>query len=44
MLIYSRRHDIPLEGAMGGAMTMYPEYMKRLAELPKPSELAGEGE
>jgi hypothetical protein len=41
MLIYSERHDIPLEGAMGGANTMYPEYMERLQELPRPSELAG---
>ncbi|MDA9909297.1 hypothetical protein N9E57_02110 [Gammaproteobacteria bacterium] len=41
MLIYSERHDIPLEGAMGGADTMYPEYMERLRELPRPSELAG---
>jgi len=39
LLIYSQRHDIPAEAAMGGAETMYPEYIERLRELPKPSEL-----
>jgi len=39
LLIYSERHDIPVEAAMGGANTMYPEYIERLRELPKPSEL-----
>jgi len=39
MLIYSERHDIPLEAAMGGPETMYPEYMERIKELPTPSEL-----
>jgi len=39
LLIYSERHDIPVEAAMGGANTMYPEYIERLQELPKPSEL-----
>lgn len=36
---YSEGHDIPFEAAMGGAKTMYPEYMKVVQELPKPSEL-----
>lgn len=43
LLIYSNRHDIPAEAAMGGPETMYPEYTERLRELPRPSELqAGE--
>lgn len=29
-------HDIPIEAAMGGARTMYPEYRERLEELPPP--------
>ncbi|MDT8399000.1 MAG: hypothetical protein RQ899_10340 [Pseudomonadales bacterium] len=37
--IYSDRHDIPFDAAMGGAKTMYPEYMNVLRELPRPSEL-----
>jgi hypothetical protein len=32
---YQQRHGIPEEGAMGGAMTMYPEYRPRLAALAK---------
>jgi len=42
MLIYSERHDIPLEAAMGGAESMYPEYVETLRELPRPSELEGQ--
>jgi hypothetical protein len=33
---YQKNHHIPAEGAMGGAATMYPEFMKKLKELPKP--------
>ena len=36
LIDYARNHKIPLEAAMGGAKTMYPEYRKRLAELPPP--------
>lgn len=36
LIEYSRNHGIPVEAASGGAATMYPEYMKRLKELPKP--------
>jgi len=32
---YQDAHHIPEEGAMGGAMTMYPEYRNRLAGLAK---------
>jgi hypothetical protein len=32
---YAESRNIPLEAAQGGAMTMYPEYMKRLQELMK---------
>lgn len=37
--LYSDGHDIPFEAAMGGPQTMYPEYMKVVRSLPKPSEL-----
>ena len=33
---YSQKHHIPYEAAMGGAVTMYPEYRKKLATLPQP--------
>jgi hypothetical protein len=33
---FARNHKIPLEAAMGGAATMYPEYRKKLATLPAP--------
>jgi hypothetical protein len=36
LIEYARNHKIPSEAAMGGAKTMYPEYRKRLAELPPP--------
>jgi len=32
---YQDAHHIPAEGAMGGAMTMYPEYRNRLTSLAK---------
>jgi hypothetical protein len=32
---YQNAHHIPEEAAMGGAMTMYPEYRARLVELAK---------
>jgi hypothetical protein len=33
---YQKAHHIPAEAAMGGAVTMYPEYRKKLATLPQP--------
>jgi hypothetical protein len=33
---YSRAHGVPFEAAMGGARTMYPEYRKRIEQLPPP--------
>jgi hypothetical protein len=36
LIEYARNHGVPFEAAMGGAATMYPEYRKRLAELPRP--------
>jgi hypothetical protein len=38
LIEFARNHKIPYEAAMGGAATMYPEYRKKLAELPLPSE------
>lgn len=34
LLDFAREHRIPLEAAMGGAETLYPEYVERLRELP----------
>lgn len=34
---FAEKHGIPIEAAMGGAETMYPEYRERLKELPPPS-------
>ena len=31
---------IPLEAVMGGAETMYPEYMMKLRQLPAPPKSA----
>lgn len=43
--LYSERHDIPFEAAMGGAETMYPEYREVVEELPTPGESSdGEGD
>jgi len=28
---YAKAHGVPLEGARGGAETLYPEYHKKLA-------------
>ncbi len=36
LIEYARNHKIPYEAAMGGAATMYPEYRKKMAELPQP--------
>ncbi len=36
LIEYARNHHIPFEAAMGGAATMYPEYRKKLAQLPQP--------
>ena len=36
LIEYARNHKIPFEAAMGGAATMYPEYRKKLAQLPLP--------
>ena len=32
---YAKAHGVPLEAARGGAETMYPEYRKKLAAMPK---------
>ena len=32
---YAATHDLPLEAALGGPETMYPEYRARLKQLPK---------
>jgi hypothetical protein len=31
---YAATHDLPQEATLGGAVTMYPEYRKRLKSLP----------
>ena len=36
LIEYSRNHHIPYEATQGGAATMYPEYRKKLAQLPQP--------
>jgi len=36
LIEYARNHGIPFEAAMGGAETMYPEYAKKLEDLPRP--------
>jgi hypothetical protein len=36
LIEFARNHKIPYEAAMGGAATMYPEYRKKLAEMPQP--------
>jgi hypothetical protein len=33
---YAERRRVPLEAAMGGAETMYPEYMHKMEALPLP--------
>lgn len=38
LLIFAETHDIPHEAAMGGAQTMYPEYLQVLQTLPRPSQ------
>jgi hypothetical protein len=32
---YAKKHGVPLEGARGGADTLYPEYHKKLAAESK---------
>ncbi len=36
LIEYAQKHHIPFEAAMGGAATMYPEYMKKIKTLPQP--------
>jgi glyoxylase-like metal-dependent hydrolase (beta-lactamase superfamily II) len=31
--MFSKRHNVPMEAALGGAQTMYPEYMTRVRQL-----------
>ena len=38
---YAINHRIPFEAAMGGAETMYPEYMKEIKKLPPPPKKEG---
>jgi hypothetical protein len=33
---YQVKHQIPEQAAMGGAETMYPEFKKKIATMPKP--------
>ncbi|HEX7081252.1 MAG TPA: hypothetical protein VF329_09575 [Gammaproteobacteria bacterium] len=42
LMEYARKHGIPFEAAMGGAKTMYPEYMETLERLPVPPPLEAE--
>ena len=36
LIEYARNHHIPEAAAMGGSETMYPEYKKKIAEMPQP--------
>ncbi len=36
LMFFARNHQVPVAAAMGGAATMYPEYMQVLKTLPKP--------
>ncbi len=36
--VYAQRHNIPFEAAMGGAVTMYPEYMHTIREMQRAGE------
>lgn len=39
LIEYARNHGIPFEAAMGGAKTMYPEYIEEMQQLsPPPAE------
>ena len=38
---FAKAHGIPQEAARGGAETMYPEYRKKLAAMPKPAATDG---
>jgi glyoxylase-like metal-dependent hydrolase (beta-lactamase superfamily II) len=33
--MFAKRHNVPLEAALGGSATMYPEYEQRLHELER---------
>jgi hypothetical protein len=36
LMEYAERRRIPFEAAMGGAKTMYPEYMHEMEKMPLP--------
>jgi hypothetical protein len=36
LIEYARNHGIPFDSAMGGAETMYPEYVEKMQQLPIP--------
>ncbi|HTA44055.1 MAG TPA: hypothetical protein VK789_16495, partial [Bryobacteraceae bacterium] len=36
---FSQRAGVPFEATRGGAETMYPEYRKKLKDMPKPAPL-----
>ena len=38
---YAINHRIPFEAAMGGAKTMYPEYMDEIKQMPAPPAKEG---
>jgi glyoxylase-like metal-dependent hydrolase (beta-lactamase superfamily II) len=39
--MFAKRHNVPLEAALGGAQTMYPEYVQRVRQLAAGSAAAG---
>lgn len=41
--LFAERHRIPFEAAMGGAATMYPEYMQTMKALPLPVPANAQG-
>ena len=39
---YARKFNLPFEAAMGGAETMYPEYIEKMKQMrPAQAETAG---
>jgi hypothetical protein len=44
LIEYARTHGIPEEAAMGGAKTMYPEYIEEIKKMPVPPPLPAQGQ
>jgi hypothetical protein len=44
LMEYATNHRVPFEAAMGGAETMYPEYMEKIAKMPRPPAAGDAGD